>query len=280
MSLKPNFPTDSTLVIAAFGGWNDAAASATDAIEHLLEVWDCTEIFDLNIDDFYDFTYNRPEISTNFEGQREISWPSAKIYRAKSESLPTTDIYLIQGDEPSLKWRRFANELLDQIPKTQSTVLITLGAMLAEVPHTRPVPVNGSTGNKDLQEITGYNVSNYEGPTGILSVLAAEAEFRDIAAASIWAALPHYVGAPPCPKGTLALIRGLEDVLDTTIPVLDLVEDSRAWQTGVEELALEDEEVADYIRTLEETQDTAELPEASGEAIAKEFERYLRRRES
>lgn len=280
MSLKPSFPADSTLIIAAFGGWNDAAASATDAIEHLLEVWDCEEVFDLDIDDFYDFTYNRPEISTNFDGQREIAWPSTKVYKAKAESMPTTDIYLIHGDEPSLKWRGFANLLLDKIPSASSTVLITLGAMLAEVPHTRPVPVNGSTGNKDLQDITGYAVSNYEGPTGILSVLAAEAEFRNIAAASIWAALPHYVGAPPCPKGTLALIRGLEDVLDTTIPVLDLVEDSRAWQTGVEELAVEDEEVADYIKSLEESQDTAELPEASGEAIAREFERYLRRRES
>jgi predicted ATP-grasp superfamily ATP-dependent carboligase len=111
-------------------------------------------------------------------------------------------------------------------------------------------------------------------------VLAFEASKRNIPAASIWAVLPHYVGAPPCPKGTLALIRGLEDVLDTSIPVLDLVEESRAWQTGVEELATEDEEVADYIKSLEESQDTADLPEATGEAIAREFERYLRRREN
>ena len=280
MSLSTNFPADSTIVIAAFGGWNDAAASATDVIDHLIEVWNGTEYFDVQRDDFYDYTYNRPEVSTNLEGIREIEWPGTKIYKAKTESLPTTQIFLVQGDEPSMRWENFSNSILDQVGNNPSTILITLGAMLAEVPHTRPVPVNGATINKELQDLTGYTMSNYEGPTGILSVLAAQAERRGVAAASIWAALPHYVGAPPCPKATLALIRGLEDILNISIPVLELVEDARAWQTGVEELAIEDEEVAEYIRSLEESQDTAELPEASGEAIAREFERYLRRREN
>jgi predicted ATP-grasp superfamily ATP-dependent carboligase len=280
LSLSTNFPADSTIVIAAFGGWNDAAASATDVIDHLIEVWNGTEYFDVQRDDFYDYTYNRPEVSTNLEGIREIEWPGTKIYKAKTESLPTTQIFLVQGDEPSMRWENFSNSILDQVGNNPSTILITLGAMLAEVPHTRPVPVNGATINKELQDLTGYTMSNYEGPTGILSVLASQAERRGVAAASIWAALPHYVGAPPCPKATLALIRGLEDILNISIPVLELVEDARAWQTGVEELAIEDEEVAEYIRSLEESQDTAELPEASGEAIAREFERYLRRREN
>jgi hypothetical protein len=280
LSLSTNFPADSTIVIAAFGGWNDAAASATDVIDHLIEVWNGTEYFDVQRDDFYDYTYNRPEVSTNLEGIREIEWPGTKIYKATTESLPTTQIFLVQGDEPSMRWENFSNSILDQVGNNPSTILITLGAMLAEVPHTRPVPVNGATINKELQDLTGYTMSNYEGPTGILSVLASQAERRGVAAASIWAALPHYVGAPPCPKATLALIRGLEDILNISIPVLELVEDARAWQTGVEELAIEDEEVAEYIRSLEESQDTAELPEASGEAIAREFERYLRRREN
>jgi hypothetical protein len=280
LSLSTNFPADSTIVIAAFGGWNDAAASATDVIDHLIEVWNGTEYFEVQRDDFYDYTYNRPEVSTNLEGIREIEWPGTKIYKATTESLPTTQIFLVQGDEPSMRWENFSNSILDQVGNNPSTILITLGAMLAEVPHTRPVPVNGATINKELQDLTGYTMSNYEGPTGILSVLASQAERRGVAAASIWAALPHYVGAPPCPKATLALIRGLEDILNISIPVLELVEDARAWQTGVEELAIEDEEVAEYIRSLEESQDTAELPEASGEAIAREFERYLRRREN
>jgi len=283
LTLNPNFPANSTVIIAAFGGWNDAAACATDALSHLIEVWECNEIFELPIDDFYDFSFNRPEISTNEFGVRELAWPGTKIYRARSDVLIDSDIFLIQGDEPSMRWTGFAKLLLEEISKhdtKESTVLFTLGSMLAEVPHTRPVPVNGSSFNPELQKITGYSMSNYEGATGIISVLNFEAEAKGIPAASIWAALPHYVGAPPCPKGTLAIIRGLEDVLDISIPVLELVEDSRAWQTGVEELAIEDEEVAEYIRTLEENQDTAELPEASGEAIAREFERYLRRREN
>lgn len=280
MSLKPNFPVDCTVVIAAFGGWSDAGGCATDAVSHLLEVWDCEQIFELPIDDFYDFTFNRPEINTDFDGQRQLTWPGTKVYSAKAESLPNTKIFLIQGDEPNLRWTSYSNLIFDQIGDLQNSLLITLGSMLAEVPHTRPVPVNGTSINAEVRELTGYKVSNYEGPTGIISAITFEAEAREIPTASIWAALPHYVGAPPCPKGTLALVRGLEDILDTSIPVLDLVEDARAWQTGVEELAAEDEEVADYIRTLEETQDTAELPEASGEAIAREFERYLRRREN
>jgi len=282
LSLNPNFPAESTVIIAAFAGWNDAAAAATDALNHLLDVWECEEIFELPIDDYYDYSFNRPEISTSPQGVRELSWPGVKIYRVKSDPIPGSIFYLIQGDEPSMRWSGFAKLLLTEIQKynsNSSTVLLTLGAMLAEVPHTRPVPVNGSSYNPELQAITGYSMSNYEGATGIISVLNFEAELIGIPAASIWAALPHYVGAPPCPKGTLALIRGLEDVLDISIPVLDLVEDARAWQTGVEELAVEDEEVAEYIRSLEESQDTAELPEASGEAIAREFEKYLRRRE-
>lgn len=280
MILKSNFPADSTVIIAAFGGWSDAGAAATDAISHLVEVWNAELVYELPIDSFYDFSFNRPEISTDENGVRQISWPGTKVFKAHSAAMPETNIYLIQGDEPNLKWTTYANTLLDQIPKNDSTVLLTLGAMLAEVPHTRPVPINGTTSNEQLALLTGYSPSNYEGPTGIISVLAFEAALRDIPAASIWAALPHYVGAPPCPKGTLALVRGLEDVLDTSIPVLELVEEARAWQTGVEELAAEDEEVAEYIRSLEESQDTAELPEASGEAIAREFERYLRRREN
>ncbi len=279
MSLKPNFPAEATVVIAAFGGWSDAGASATDAISHLIEVWDGQQVYEIPTDDFYDFTFNRPEISTDVNGVRELSWPGTKIYSATAQTLPNTKIFLIQGDVPNMRWTSFSNLLLDQIGDPEGAVLITLGSMLAEVPHTRPVPVNGTSVNPEIQNLTGYTTSHYEGPTGIISALTFAAEERGVATASIWAALPHYVGAPPCPKGTLALIRGLEDVLDTSIPVLDLVEDARAWQTGVEELATEDEEVAEYIRTLEETQDTAELPEASGEAIAREFERYLRRRE-
>ena len=274
-----NFPNGNTIIIAAFAGWNDAAQSATDALETLLDVWDVQEVQELSADEYYDYTFNRPEISTTMDGQRMIEWPSTTVFLAKTDLLPNSEIFLVLGVEPNLKWKTFCDEVLKSVSPSDSTVLITLGALLADVAHTRPIPVNGTTSSATLQELTGFEQSRYEGPTGILGILQSEAEIHGIPSLALWAAVPHYVAAPPCPKATLGLLRALEDVLDISLPLDELVEDSIAWQTGVEEMANEDEEVADYVRSLEETQDTAELPEASGEAIAREFERYLRRRE-
>ena len=273
------FPNGNTIIIAAFAGWNDAAQSATDALEALLDIWDVQEVHELSADDYYDYTFNRPEISTTLDGQRLIEWPSTTVFRAKTDALPNSEIFLVLGVEPNLKWKTFCDEVLKSVPPAEGTVLITLGALLADVPHTRPIPVNGTSANTTLQELTGFEQSRYEGPTGILGILQSEAEIHGIPSMALWAAVPHYVAAPPCPKATLGLLRALEDVLDISLALEELVEDSIAWQTGVEEMANEDEEVAEYVRSLEETQDTADLPEASGEAIAREFERYLRRRE-
>ncbi|HEV3171724.1 MAG TPA: PAC2 family protein, partial [Actinocrinis sp.] len=159
------------------------------------------------------------------------------------------------------------------------TTIVALGALLADVPHTRPVPVSGSSNNEELQSAHGLDKPTLQGPTGINGVLQEMARHEEIELVSFWAAVPHYVAQAPCPKATLALIRRIEDVLDLTIPLGELPEEARAWETGVDELAAEDSEVAEYVRTLEEAKDTAELPEASGEAIAREFERYLRRHE-
>jgi predicted ATP-grasp superfamily ATP-dependent carboligase len=157
-------------------------------------------------------------------------------------------------------------------------MVVTLGALLADSPHTRPVPVSGTSSDTDLSLRLGYEPSTYEGPTGIVGVLQDACAQAGIPAVSLWAAVPHYVAQPPCPKATLALLARIEDLLDVPVPLGDLPEESRAWQIGVDELAAEDDEIAAYVRTLEEAVDTAELPEASGDAIAREFERYLRRR--
>lgn len=280
LEISANFPKQTTLIIAAFGGWNDAGQAASEAVEHLLDVWQSELIADLPGDDYYDYQFNRPEVSIGLDGDREIAWPGTSVFKASTDMLPDTEIYLVLGVEPSNRWKKFCAEILSNIELGERTVLLTLGALLADAPHSRPIPVSGTTSNKQLQEITGYESSRYEGPTGILGIMQSEFEVLGIPGASIWAAIPHYVASPPCPKATLALIRALEDILDTSIPVVDLVEDARAWQLGVEELAGEDLDIAEYVRQLEESQDTAELPEASGDAIAKEFERYLRRRES
>ena len=156
--------------------------------------------------------------------------------------------------------------------------MVTLGALLADTPHTRPIPVTGTATEPELVDRLKLEQSTYEGPTGIVGVFQDACVRLDIPAVSYWAAVPHYVAQPPCPKATLALLGQLEDLLEVSIPLGDLPEDARAWERGVDELAEEDEDVADYVRSLEETRDTTELPEASGEAIAREFERYLKRR--
>ena len=280
MDLDKVFPHGSTIVIAAFGGWNDAGQSATDALEHLLDVWHCEEIIDLPGDEYYDYQFNRPEVSLGLAGDREIAWPGTTVFKATADSLPDTKIFLVHGVEPSMKWKQFCAEIMSQLQLDKDTVLVTLGALLADVAHTRPIPVSGTTSSKQMQLLTGFESSKYEGPTGILGILQSEFEVQGIPSIALWAAIPHYVATPPCPKATLSLIRGLEDLLDTSIPVDLLIEEARAWQLGVDEMSTEDDEISDYVRGLEETQDTAELPEATGEAIAREFERYLRRREN
>ena len=280
MDLDNVFPHGATIVIAAFGGWNDAGQSATDALEHLLDVWHCEEIIDLPGDDYYDYQFNRPEVSLGLGGDREIAWPGTTVFRARADTMPDTNIFLVHGVEPSMKWKQFCAEIMGQLQLDKNTVLVTLGALLADVAHTRPVPLSGTTSNKEMQALTGFESSKYEGPTGILGILQSEFEVQGIPSVALWAAIPHYVATPPCPKATLALIRGLEDLLDTSIAVDLLIEEARAWQLGVDEMSTEDDEISEYVRGLEETQDTAELPEATGEAIAREFERYLRRREN
>lgn len=265
------------VMVAAFVGWNDAGDAASSAIEHLEDAWQAEVIGVIDPEDYYDFQVNRPMISLDETGTRSLSWPTTRISVARIP-LAMRDIVLVHGIEPSMRWQTFCDELLFAADQLGVSMVVTLGSLLADTPHTRPVPVTGSTSNEELTKRFGFEPSRYEGPTGIVGVLNHTAGDMDIPAISLWAAIPHYVASPPCPKATLALLNHLEDVLDVPIPLGDLPEESRAWQVGVDELATEDDEVADYVRQLEEQRDTAELPEASGEAIAKEFERYLRRR--
>ena len=265
------------VLIAAFEGWNDAADAATDAVDHLDEVWDAEPVAELDPEDYYDFQVNRPQVSMTEDGGREITWPATRLSVVRGV-VPDRDVVLVRGVEPSMRWRSYCRELLALADDLGVELVVTLGALLADTPHTRPVPVSGTVTDARLARQMALETSRYEGPTGIVGVLQAACAAVDLPAVSVWAAVPHYVAQPPCPKATLALLRKVEDLLDLTIPLGDLPDDARAWERGVDELASEDEEIADYVRTLEEARDTADLPEASGEAIAQEFERYLRRR--
>ena len=276
----------SPVMVIAFTGWNDAAEAATGAASHLLGCW-TDPIFDVvpeliadvDPEDFYDFQVNRPTIFVDESSVRNLTWPGTQVFGSRTPSLPH-DFIVVNGVEPSMKWKRFTSDLLDLADDLEAEMIITMGSMLADTPHTRPITVSGSGAHPDIAKRLGVEISKYEGPTGILGILQSEFEVQGIPSVALWAAIPHYVATPPCPKATLALIRGLEDLLDTSIPVDILIEEARAWQVGVDEMSTDDDEISEYVRGLEESQDTAELPEATGEAIAREFERYLRRRET
>jgi proteasome assembly chaperone (PAC2) family protein len=267
----------SPVLIAAFEGWNDAADAASSVIDHLIRVWGARVVAVIDPEEFYDFQMNRPVVGTNDEGMRRITWPSTQL-SVCSPPGALRDVILLRGIEPNMRWRQFCAELLAGAEELGAEMVVTLGALLADTPHTRPIPVSGTATEPQVVDRLKLEQSNYEGPTGIVGVFQDACARMDIPSVSFWAAVPHYVAQPPCPKATLALVGQLEDLLGISIPLEELPEESRAWERGVDELAEEDEEIGDYVRALEETRDTADLPEASGEAIAREFERYLKRR--
>lgn len=265
------------IVLAAFEGWNDAAEAASGAVAHLHEVWDAQPLVALDPEEYHDFQVTRPQVSLSAEGRRRITWPTTRLSWARPPGSER-DVILVRGIEPSMRWRRFTDELLGHLSRQRASTLITLGALLADVPHTRPIPVTTTSDDPELLERLALQKSQYEGPTGIVGVLQDVATRRGLPALSLWAAVPHYVGQPPSPKAVLALLSRVEELVQLPLPLADLTDDAQAWEHGVDELAGEDEEIAEYVRSLEEAKDTAELPEATGEAIAREFERYLRRR--
>jgi predicted ATP-grasp superfamily ATP-dependent carboligase len=268
---------DDPVLIAAFEGWNDAGEAATGAVRHLAEVWDAKVIAAFDPEDYYDLQVNRPRVV--IEGtRRRLSWPTTRILVATETGLDR-DVVLVQGIEPSLRWRTFSVELLELAHQLGVSTIITVGALLAEVPHTRPIPVTATSDDEAVMHRHDLETSRYEGPTGIVGVLGQLATDAGVPTMSVWAAVPHYAGGSPSPKATLALLGRIESLLGMTVPHGDLEETARAWERGVNELAETDDEVAEYVESLEEAQDTADLPEASGDAIAREFERYLRGRD-
>ena len=265
------------IMVAAFEGWNDAAEAASGVVEHLLDTWEPDQVGEIDPEDYYDYQVNRPMVGVDADGDRQITWPTTRLYVVRPVGS-RRDLVLVRGLEPNMRWRQFCGELVDAADAFGVQLVVTLGALLADTPHTRPIPVTGTSSDPDLTAALGFEQSRYEGPTGINGVFQDICAQADLPCASLWAAVPHYVAQPPCPKATLALISRLEDLIETPIPVSDLVEQARAWERGVDELAREDTEIGEYVESLEEARDTSELPEASGEAIAREFERYLKRR--
>jgi proteasome assembly chaperone (PAC2) family protein len=266
--------------VVAFEGWNDAGDAASGVVQTLKEQLDVYPIAEVDPEDYFDYQFNRPTIESDDDGVRRLVWPSVTIYGPTMPNATTgASIYLLLGTEPSRGWKAFTEEIFEVIDDAEITGIVFLGAMLADVPHTRPISVFTSSENAEVREALGIERGTYEGPVGILSVLADAADKAGIATLSIWASVPHYVHNSPSPKATLAMIEKLEEIIDIEIPRGDLVEESAAWETGIDALARDDEEMAAYIEQLEQARDTVDSPEASGDAIAEEFERYLQRRD-
>jgi proteasome assembly chaperone (PAC2) family protein len=271
------------VMIVAFSGWNDAAEAASGAVEHLLSGWrDKSDdvlpelIAQVESEDFYDFQVNRPQVSIDESQIRSITWPSTQVFGLAVPSMPR-DLVIVTGVEPSMRWKSFTSDLLDLADDLEVSLVVTLGSLLADTPHTRPITVSGTGAHPSIADRLGVSVSKYEGPTGILGIIQDACMRRGVDAISLWAAVPHYAASSPSPKATLALVNTLEEFLDVSIPLSDLPERADIWEKEVNDLAAEDSEVADYVKALEESKDAAELPEVSGDSIAKEFERYLRR---
>ncbi len=267
----------SPVIIAAFEGWNDAGEAASGVISHLSLAWQAAPAGAIDPEDYYDFQVTRPMTEVAEGRTEQLIWPTTRLLVAQQETAGR-DVVLVQGIEPNMRWRAFCAELVTAFEAAGADLVLLLGALLADSPHTRPVPVTAAASDPALAADLRAEPVDYKGPTGILGVLQHACADAGLPAVSLWASVPHYVAQPPCPKATLALLRGVEDVLDVSLPLADLPAEARAWERGVDELAEQDSEVAEYVRTLEEAKDATDLPEASGDAIAREFERYLRRR--
>ncbi|MBN9183124.1 MAG: PAC2 family protein [Microbacterium sp.] len=265
------------VLVTAFDGWNDAGEAASAAIALLRANGAYEPVFSIDPELYFDYQYTRPHIESDVEGRRTLRWPEATLYRPVRHARGT-QLWLLAGVEPARARQAFAAEFVDVMLREDLTGIVSLGSMMSDVPHTRPISVFAGSENDQIRTALELERSSYEGPVGILSVLSAAADVAGIPTASLWASVPHYVaGHTPSPKATLALLDRLEDLTGARVPRGDLAAESAAWEASIDAAAADDEEMTEYIRQLEATRDTWDSPDASGDAIAREFERYLRR---
>jgi proteasome assembly chaperone (PAC2) family protein len=269
----------SPALICAFAGWNDAASAATAALEAVAASLDPEVVARIDPEEFYDFQVNRPTIRL-VEGQsREIDWPANTLLAVE---VPTAerDLALLSGVEPNVRWRTFADSIIDAARRLNVEIVITLGALIADVAHTRPVPITGLASDPGLVERLGLSRSSYEGPTGIVGVLHNACRRHDLVSASLWAAVPHYVAAVPNPKAALALLRRLEGLTGIAVEASELEDATGQFEEQVDRAVSANPEIEELVRNLEATQEESlELGrDVSADDIAQEFQRFLRQR--
>ena len=264
------------VLVAGFEGWNDAASAASEAAGWLTRQFGATKMASMDPEEHFDFQSARPTVELVDGVTRDLTWPANEFFAVPVDAR---DIVVLRGIEPNLRWPSFCREVLGVASETGCEMVVTLGALLADVPHTRPVRVTGATTDPELMASLHLQRSRYEGPTGIVGVLHDTARATGVASASLWAPVPHYVSTPPNPLATRALLDRLAQLLGTSFELADLDELSQAWQTRVDEVVSQDDDVRAYVGQLEERYDTeAETDIPSGEGLADEVEQFLRDR--
>jgi proteasome assembly chaperone (PAC2) family protein len=277
VALRPEL--EKPVLVAAFRGWNDGGQAASMAGGYLAKQWAAARFADIDPENFYDFQVTRPQVSLVDGLTRKLDWPDNAFYHAHLAGAGR-DAVVFLGVEPNIRWRTFTQLIVGLAADLEVELVITLGALLADVPHTRPAPVTGSASDPKLVEELGLQASRYEGPTGIVGVLHDACRTIGLPSVMLWAAVPHYVSLAPSPRGALALCQRLGRMLDVTIDTGELEEASERYAEQVSEAVSSDADTAAYVEELEQRVDTIdELDIPSGDSLAAELTRFLRERE-
>jgi proteasome assembly chaperone (PAC2) family protein len=273
-------------MVCSFQGWNDAGDAASSATDFLAQAFEAKRFAQVDTEEFYDFQANRPHVQIDDTQARVISWPSVEILEARAPRAPR-DLVIVQGTEPSMRWRSFSALIVDLAEALDVQLVVTLGGLLADVPHSQPVAMTGFASDPALMERLGLKSSRYEGPTGIVGVLHASCAEAGLPSASIWASVPHYVAAAASPKAALALLRKLELMVGVSVDVSELEEAAGEYEHQVGLAVQSDPDIQAFVERLERRAE-AEAAESesplgpqdvpSGDSIAREFQRFLRQR--
>lgn len=270
------------ILLVAFEGWNDATEGASGALKAIAEQLDMQTLDAVDPEDYFDFQFSRPVIEFDASGNRIISWPGCELLQASPEIVSKNpslqNLFVLLGTEPSRRWLSFAAEILEMVQDREIDYVIMLGAMLADVPHTRPMQIFRSSQNEALQGMFDLEPSRYEGPVGILTVLGQTFEAEGIPVLSLWGSVPHYVHNTTNPKAAMAFLGELANITDYSFETSSLANLAFDWERSIDEMAQGDDEMAAYVSQLEKNRDAIESEEVSGDALAREFERYLRQR--
>ena len=262
--------TKAPIMVLAFAGWNDAGGASTWAIRSLIEKTIATEILTFDSEEFYDFSRERPTVQLDGES-RFLSWPKNTISLSNDGSL-----LLMEGVEPQLNWQTFTQNILAEAKKYNVSMIITLGSLLAEVPHSRPVLIHGVSENTEINRTYGLQTSSYEGPTGIIGVINQLSTDAGIPNMSFWATVPNYVAGAESPKAALALIERLKTTLNLSLNTTDLEIASSAYERQINQIIEGDEDTSKYVDELENNYDAGDYEVASPEDFVKDVENFLR----